>query len=99
MGYWLGIDVGGTVTAAAVCRRDTPAEVVTLASGSATVPSVLYLSEQGQVVVGDAAQRRALTDPDRVVRGFTGRIGDEVPMVISGHAYSAAQLTAMVVGW
>ncbi|MDQ3906101.1 MAG: Hsp70 family protein, partial [Actinomycetota bacterium] len=99
MGYWLGIDVGGTVTAAAVCRRDTPAEVVTLASGSATVPSVLYLSEQGQVVVGDAAQRRAVTDPDRVVRGFTGRIGDEVPMVIGGHAYSAAQLTAMVVGW
>jgi molecular chaperone DnaK len=99
MGYWLGIDVGGTVTAAAVCREDAPAEVVRLASGSATVPSVLYLSEQGQVVVGDAARQRAVTDPDWVVRGFTGRIGDEVPMVIGGQAYSAAQLTAMVVGW
>ncbi|HZS21277.1 MAG TPA: Hsp70 family protein, partial [Pseudonocardiaceae bacterium] len=99
MGYWLGIDVGGTATAAALCRGDGPAEVVALGSGSATVPSVLYLGDQGQVVVGKAAQRWALTDPDRVVRAFTGRIGDEVPMVIGGHAYTAAQLTAMLVSW
>ncbi|MDQ3826387.1 MAG: Hsp70 family protein, partial [Actinomycetota bacterium] len=88
MGYWLGIDLGSTVTAAAVCRAEGPAEVVALGSSSALVPSVLFLGEHDQVEVGEAALRRAVTDPDRVVRGFTGRIGDQVPMVIGGRAYT-----------
>jgi molecular chaperone DnaK len=99
MGYWLGIDLGSTVTAAAVCRAEGPAEVVALGSSSAVVPSVLFLGEHDQVEVGEAALRRAVTDPDRVVRGFTGRIGDQVPMVIGGHAYTAAQLAAMLTSW
>jgi molecular chaperone DnaK len=99
MGYWLGIDVGTTVTAAAVCREDGPAEVVALGDGSAVVPSVVYLGDGAQVVVGSAAVRHAVTDPDRVVRGIIGRIGDEVPMVIAGQAYTAAQLVAMLIGW
>jgi molecular chaperone DnaK len=99
MGYWLGIDVGTTVTAAAVCRENDPAEVIALSDGSAVVPSVVYLGNGGQVVVGTAAVRHAVTDPDRVVRGFIGRIGDEVPMVIAGHSYTAAQLAAMLIGW
>jgi molecular chaperone DnaK len=99
MGYWLGIDVGNTVTAAAVCRAAEPAAVVALGSGSVVVPSVVDPSEPGRLVVGQAAQQRAVTDPDRVVRAFTGRIGDEVPMVIGGQAYTAAQLTAMLARW
>jgi molecular chaperone DnaK len=99
MGYWLGIDVGNTVTAAAVCRAAEPPEVVALGSGSMVVPSVVDPGEPGRLVVGQAAQQRAVTDPDRVVRAFTGRIGDEVPMVIGGQAYTAAQLTAMLARW
>jgi molecular chaperone DnaK len=60
MGYWLGIDVGTTVTAAAVCREDGPAEVVALGDGSAVVPSVVHLGDGGQVVVGSAAVRHAV---------------------------------------
>src|SRR5918911_2800170 len=103
MGYWLGIDVGSTFTAAAVCRGDGTRwgapEVVGLGSHSAVISSVVYLGEGGQVVVGEAAQRRALTDPDRVVRGFIQRIGDEVPMVIGGVAYPAPRIAAMVIRW
>jgi len=99
MGYWLGIDVGSTVTAAAVCKAAGPAEPVALGSNSVVVPSVVDLGEPGRLVVGEAAQQRAVTDPDRVVRAFTGRIGDEVPLVIGGQAYTAAQLTAMLAGW
>ena len=98
MGYWLGIDVGSTVTAAAVCRAEGQAEVVALGSGSAVVPSVVFLGEHDQVV-GEAALRRAVADPDRLVRGFTGRIGDEVPMVVGGRAYTAAQLAATLIFW
>ncbi|MGC1734004.1 MAG: Hsp70 family protein, partial [Pseudonocardiaceae bacterium] len=86
MSYWLGIDVGTTFTAAAICRqgagRPEIPEVVALSGRSTAVSSVLYLAPDGQVVVGEAAERRAVTDPDRVVREFKRRIGDEVPMVI-----------------
>ncbi|HJT02187.1 MAG TPA: Hsp70 family protein, partial [Pseudonocardiaceae bacterium] len=99
MGYWLGIDVGSTVTAAAVCRAAGPAEAVTLGGNSVVVPSVVDLGEPGRLVVGEVAQQRAVTDPDRVVRAFTGRIGDEVPLVIGGQTYTAAQLTAMLASW
>ncbi|MBV8995430.1 MAG: Hsp70 family protein, partial [Pseudonocardiales bacterium] len=83
----------------AVCRAAEPAEVVSLGNGSVTVASVVDPGEPGRLVVGQAAQQRAITDPDRVVRGFTGRIGDEVPMVIGGQTYTAAQLTAMLARW
>ncbi|MDQ3904424.1 MAG: Hsp70 family protein, partial [Actinomycetota bacterium] len=99
MSYWLGIDVGTTVTAAAVCREDRPAEAVVLDGGSAVIPSVLYLSDGGQVVVGAAAVRHSVTDPDRVVRGFIERVGDEVPMVIGGQTCTASQLVTRLIGW
>ncbi|HZA15463.1 MAG TPA: Hsp70 family protein, partial [Pseudonocardiaceae bacterium] len=103
MSYWLGIDVGTTFTAAAVCRREEGRrplpEVMPLGSRSAAVSSVVYLSEDGQAVVGEAAERRAVTDSDRVVREFKRRIGDEVPMVIGGVPHSACEIAAMVVRW
>ncbi|HXT46329.1 MAG TPA: Hsp70 family protein [Pseudonocardiaceae bacterium] len=99
MGYWLGIDLGSTVTAAAVRRAAGRAEVVSLGSGSAVVPSVVFVGAEGQVEVGEAALRRAVTDPDRVVRSFIGRIGDQIPMVIGGQVYTAAQLAAMLTRW
>src|SRR5262245_59782608 len=103
MGYWLGIDVGSTFTAAAVCRGQDgqwgSPEVVGLGGRSTAVSSVVFLGEGGRVVVGEAAERRAVTDPDRVVRGFKRRIGDEVPMVVGGVAYAAPEIAAKVVRW
>ncbi|MGH3886592.1 MAG: Hsp70 family protein [Pseudonocardiaceae bacterium] len=103
MSYWLGIDVGTTFTAAAICRevagrRPLP-EVIPLGSRSAAVSSVVYLAEDGQIVVGEAAERRAVTDSGRVVREFKRRIGDEVPMMIGGVSHSASEIAAMVVRW
>ncbi|MGH3779527.1 MAG: Hsp70 family protein, partial [Pseudonocardiaceae bacterium] len=103
MSYWLGIDVGTTFTAAAICRQEAGQagvpEVVGLGTRSTAVSSVVYLAPDGQVVVGEAAERRAVTDPDRVVREFKRRIGDEVPMVVGGRAHSAPEIAAMVLGW
>ena len=102
MRYWLGIDVGFTFTAAAICREESGRralpEVVRLGGRSACVSSIVYLGPDGQVVVGEVAERRAVTDPDRVVCEFTRRIGDEVPMVIGGVSHSGPEIAALVVG-
>jgi actin-like ATPase involved in cell morphogenesis len=102
-GYQLGIDLGTTYTSAAVCRTDgrrwSEPEVVTLGSRSATVPSVLFIAEDGSVVVGDAAERRALTAPDRVVREFKRRIGDPTPLLVAGREWTPEELSARLVRW
>jgi molecular chaperone DnaK len=103
MSYWLGIDVGSTFIAAAICRQrpDQPAhlEVVPLGTRADAVRSVIYLSNDGEIVVGEAAERRAGADPGRVVRGFARTADDGIPIVIDGVSYSASALTASVVRW
>jgi actin-like ATPase involved in cell morphogenesis len=100
--YLLGIDVGTTRTAAAISRaggRPGDIEVVNLGDRSSAVPSVLYLGTDGTVVVGDAAERRAATDPDHVVREFKRRIGDPTPVLVGGRPWAPEELSALLVRW
>jgi len=98
MSYAVGIDVGTTFSAAATWR-DGRAATVGLGDRAATVPSVLFLREDGVMLVGDAAVRRAVAEPLRVVREFKRRVGDYVPVVLGDRHFSAAELTAQVVRW
>ena len=89
--YHLGVDLGTTYAAAGILREGRP-EVVTLGSRSAVVPSVLYFKDDGEVLVGEPANRRGLMDPSRVVREFKRRVGDSTPMVVGSTPYSAEAL-------
>ena len=93
MSYHVGIDLGTTYTAAAV-HRDGIATIFTLGSRSATIPSVVLLRSDGTFLTGDAADRRAMSEPERVVREFKRRLGDSVPIIVAGSPYSAEQLMA-----
>lgn len=103
MGYWLGIDVGATHTAAALCRvqagRCGLPEVVSLGSRSAAVTSVVYQGPEGQVVVGEAAERQAATHPERVVRDYLRHVGERDPMTIGATQYPASTIAAWVIRW
>jgi molecular chaperone DnaK (HSP70) len=96
--YALGIDVGTTFTAAATWRGDR-AETVALGDHANAVPSVLFLREDGVLLVGDAANRRSITEPGRVAREFKRRIGDPVPLLLGGAEHTPQGLTAAVIRW
>ncbi|QJY46339.1 Hsp70 family protein [Pseudonocardia broussonetiae] len=100
MAYQLGIDLGTTWTAAAVCRdgQERP-EVLPLGGVSSSVASVVFRAPDGSLVLGEPAQRRALTEPRRVAREFKRRIGDDTPMVVGGEPMTAADLCARFVAW
>ncbi|MBV9486573.1 MAG: Hsp70 family protein [Frankiaceae bacterium] len=98
VGYYIGVDLGTTYTAAAVARDDR-VEVAALGNHSTAVSSVLWVGEQGDVLVGDAAQRRALSDPARVAREFKRRLGDTTPLLLGGTPYSAEALSAKLLSW
>ncbi|MEM8925522.1 MAG: Hsp70 family protein [Actinomycetota bacterium] len=98
MGYELGVDLGTTYTAAAV-HRDGTTQIVELGNRAATSPSVIYLTEDDEILTGEAANRRAATNPSRVAREFKRRIGDPTPVILGGSPYSSESLSARLLEW
>jgi molecular chaperone DnaK len=98
MGYSLGIDIGTTYSSAAVSREGR-SEVLSLGTDRPTVPTVVLLRSDGTVLVGEAAERRALTEPTRVAREFKRRMGDPTPFIVGGTPYGVEALTAHVIKW
>jgi molecular chaperone DnaK (HSP70) len=96
--YALGIDLGTTYTAAARWEVDR-AETVPLGVRSAVVPSLVWVSHDGQVLVGEAAARRAATSPGQVAREFKRGFGDPTPMLLDGTGVSRTALTTELLRW
>ncbi len=94
MAYDLGIDVGTSFTAAAIRDDSGAVTVVGLGPIADSIPTVLYLGDDGTMVAGDAANRRALLDPSGAAREFKRRIGDPTPIILRGAPFSAEALIA-----
>ncbi len=98
MGYRLGVDLGTTFTAAAVGNGRAPT-MLGLGNRALQIPSVLFLRDDGGFLVGEAAERKGLVDPARVVREFKRRMGDPVPLLVGGTPFSPQALTARLLTW
>ena len=96
MSYQVGVDLGATFTAAATCRTGR-ADVVAFGPRSTFLSSVAYVHPDGSLVLGEGAEQRALTEPDRVARQFTRRVGDGTPLRLGGVSMTADALTARFV--
>ena len=93
MEYALGIDLGTSYSAAATAREGR-VEIFQLGERAATIPSVVFVRADGEVLTGDAAERRSLAEPTRTAREFKRRLGDPTPIIIGGTPYSAEALMA-----
>lgn len=91
MTYGLGIDLGTSFVSAAVSRQSRT-EMVTLGDHSVAVPTAVYVTDDGSVLTGDTASRRAASDPDRGSREFMRRLGDPAPVILGGTPYPATDL-------
>lgn len=103
MSYVLAIDVGTSFTAAAVARFDqatsSSPECLPLGLRGTSVPSVLFYPEEGPVLVGEAAERRGLDSPARVVREFKRRVGDAVPISVGTLSLPPEDVFATMARW
>ncbi len=95
MGYVLGVDLGTSYSAAAIDEGGRT-EIVQLGSRAAVIPSVVVLRADGEVLTGEAAERRAQTEPARTAREFKRRLGDPTPMILGGTPYGAESVTALL---
>lgn len=94
-GYTLGVDVGTSRTAAAVWR-DGRATTVNLGDRADTVPSAVLLRSDGSLLVGDAAVRRGVLEPERLARGFKRRMGDPTGLLLGDDQLDPVELTGAV---
>ena len=99
MPYRLGVDLGTTFTAAAVSDGVSEPTVIGLGNRALQMPSVLFLKPDGEFLVGEAAERRGVTEPDRLAREFKRRIGDHVPIMVAGAPFSPQALTSHLLRW
>ena len=61
----IGIDLGTTNSAVAVLEG-TESKIIANPEGNRTTPSVVSF-KNGEIIVGDAAKRQAVTNPDTVI--------------------------------
>ncbi|MGD9752990.1 MAG: Hsp70 family protein, partial [Acidimicrobiia bacterium] len=98
MSYHLGVDLGTSFTAAAI-ERDGVVTVVELGRQRPQIPTVVHIAADGQLVVGDAAERRAVSDPEGIARDFKRRLGDQVGTMVRTQLWSAESLLAAVLSY
>ncbi|MEV8266884.1 Hsp70 family protein [Microbacterium sp. NPDC076911] len=102
-GYLLGVDVGTSRTAASVapiCTGDQEVRTRTFPLGRNTdsAPSAIFVSDS-ELLFGEAAERRGLAQPERLIREFKRRVGDDVPIVAGGERFAPEDLYARTVAW
>jgi len=80
MGKIIGIDLGTTNSVVAVMEGNDPV-VIQNAEGHRTTPSVVAFTKNGERLVGQAAKRQSVTNPQNTIssiKRFMGRRYDEV---------------------
>ncbi|MDR6225064.1 molecular chaperone DnaK [Desmospora profundinema] len=95
MGKVIGIDLGTTNSCVAFMEGSEPT-VIPNAEGGRTTPSVVGFSKTGERLVGDAAKRQAITNPDRTVSSIKRHIGTAYKERIGDKAYTPQEISAMI---
>ncbi|MGZ0052866.1 molecular chaperone DnaK [Brevibacillus gelatini] len=90
----IGIDLGTTNSCVAVMEGGEPV-VIANAEGNRTTPSVVAF-KNGERIVGEAAKRQAITNPDNTVISIKRHMGTTHKETLEGKQYTPEQISAMI---
>jgi molecular chaperone DnaK len=96
----IGIDLGTTNSEAAVMEGGKP-RIIPSAEGNVfggkNFPSVVaFGKEGGEVLVGDAAKRQAVLNPERTIQRIKRKMGQKYTVTIDDKSYTPQQISAMI---
>ena len=95
----LGIDLGTTNSAGAVIEGGRPV-VIPSAEGATPAgkmfPSVVALTKDGQLLVGEPARRQVVTNPDGTIFEIKRKMGTDFRVNLQGKDYSPEQLSSYI---
>ncbi|MCH5583847.1 molecular chaperone DnaK [Shimazuella sp. AN120528] len=95
MGKIIGIDLGTTNSCVAF-MEGSEAVVIPNAEGGRTTPSIVGFSKQNERLVGEAAKRQAITNPENTVMSVKRHIGTDYKVEIEGKEYTPQEISAMI---
>ena len=96
MGKIIGIDLGTTNSCAAVLEAGAP-KIIPNPEGGRTTPSVVSF-KKGEKIVGDAAKRQALTNPNTVI-SIKRKMGSSSKVELEGKKYTPEEISAMILSY
>ena len=95
MGKVIGIDLGTTNSCVAVMEGGQPVVIVNT-DGARTTPSVVGFAKTGERLIGEAAKRQAITNPDNTISSIKRHMGESYKVTIEGKSYSPQEISAMI---
>jgi molecular chaperone DnaK len=95
MGKVIGIDLGTTNSCVAF-MDGKEAVVIANAEGGRTTPSVVGFSKTGERLIGEAAKRQAITNPDKTIVSIKRHMGTDYKVDIDGKKYTPQEISAMI---
>ena len=91
----LGIDLGTTNSEIAIYRDGRP-EVLRDDQGRIILPSVVGLTETGELLVGEEARNQFLLYPERTVRSIKRRMGSDAKVQLGEREYTPQEISAII---
>lgn len=101
MGKIIGIDLGTTNSVVAIMEGGEP-KVIANEEGARTTPSVVAYTKDGEILVGQAARRQAITNPENTIfsaKRFIGQRFNESKEEIQHHPFNCVKLDNGDVGF
>lgn len=95
MGKIIGIDLGTTNSCVAVMEGGKPV-IIPNAEGGRTTPSVVAFTKKGERLVGQAAQRQAVTNSEGTVSSIKRQMGSSYKAKLNGRDYTPQEISAMI---
>ncbi len=92
----IGIDLGTTNSVVSV-MEGTTAKVIENPEGNRTTPSVVSFKGD-EIIVGDAAKRQAITNPETVA-SVKRLMGTDETVKVNGKEYKPEQISAMILSY
>ena len=91
----IGFDLGTTNSCVSVVENDMPV-IIPSATGATTTPSIVAFTRNGERLVGEAAARQAVTNPERTITSVKRHMGSDWSARIDGKEYKPQTISAMI---
>lgn len=99
--YILGIDLGTTNSVVSYMQDDGTVKTIPTPEGPVTCPSVVCFKADGEVIVGNAAKRQMITNPDSVysIKRHMGERGYKVHINCINKDFTPEEISAKILSY
>ncbi len=91
----LGIDLGTSNSEAAIMEGGKPV-IIQSAEGARLFPSYVAFTKTGERLIGEAARRQAVTNPERTIMAIKRKMGTDYKVEIDGKKYTPQEISSMI---